>query len=57
MKYLTDVQSRIKTSLDVNNAVKSTDIVIEAIIENLQIKQKLFQQIDRLAPKFVRFDH
>ncbi len=56
MKYLTDVQSRIKTSLDVNAAVKSTDIVIEAIIENLQIKQKLFQQIDRIAPKFVRLD-
>jgi 3-hydroxyacyl-CoA dehydrogenase len=56
VKYLTDVQSRIKTSLDVNAAVKSTDIVIEAIIENLQIKQKLFQQIDRIAPKFVRLD-
>lgn len=52
-QYLTDVQSRIKTSIDVNDAVKSTDIVIEAIVENLEIKQKLFQQIDRVAPKFV----
>ena len=52
-QYLTDVQSRIKTSTDVNDAVKSTDIVIEAIVENLEIKQKLFQQIDRIAPKFV----
>ena len=56
-KYFTDVQSRIKTSLDLNEAVKSTDIVIEAIVENLQIKQKLFKQIDQVAPKFVRFDH
>ncbi len=53
-KYLTDIQSRIKTNLNVNDAVKSTDIVIEAIVENLEIKQKLFQQIDRIAPKFVR---
>lgn len=52
-KYFKDVQSRIQTSLDVNDAVKSTDIVIEAIIENLDIKQKLFKQLDQVAPKFV----
>lgn len=52
-KYFKDVQSRIQTSLDVNDAVKSTDLVIEAIIENLDIKQKLFKQIDQIAPKFV----
>lgn len=50
-KFLHDVKGRIKTSLDVNEAVKSTDIVIEAIIENLEIKQKLFKQIDQVAPK------
>lgn len=52
-KYLSDVKGRIKTSTDVNDAVKSTDVVIEAIIENLEIKQKLFKQIDQVAPKFV----
>lgn len=52
-KYVKDVQARIQTSLDINDAVKSTDIVIEAIIENLDIKQKLFKQIDQVAPKFV----
>lgn len=52
-KYLKEVQGRIQTSVDINDAVKSTDIVIEAIIENLEIKQKLFQQIDQVAPKFV----
>ena len=57
-KYLTDVQSRIQTSLNVNDAVQSTDIVIEAIVENLEIKQKLFKQIDQIAPKFVfRIDY
>jgi 3-hydroxyacyl-CoA dehydrogenase len=56
-KYLKDVQNRIKTSLNVKDAVKSTDIVIEAIIENIEIKQKLFKQIDQIAPKFVEFYH
>jgi len=54
-KYFKDVQSRIQTSLDVNDAVKSTDLVIEAIIENLDVKQKLFKQIDQIAPKHTIF--
>jgi 3-hydroxyacyl-CoA dehydrogenase len=52
-KYLNDVTSRIKTSTNIEDAVRSTDLVIEAIIENLEIKQKLFKQIDQVAPKFV----
>lgn len=52
-KYLSEVQARIRTSLDVKDAVKATDIVIEAIVENLEIKQKLFKQIDQIAPKYV----
>ena len=52
-KYLSEVQARIRTSLDVKDAVKETDIVIEAIVENLEIKQKLFKQIDQIAPKYV----
>lgn len=52
-KYFSDVQGRIQTSTNVDEAVSSTDIVIEAIIENLEVKQNLFKQIDRVAPKFV----
>jgi len=50
-KYLSDVNVRIRTSTDLNEAVKSTDLVIEAIIENLETKQQLFKQIDQVAPK------
>lgn len=49
-QYLHDVQSRIRTTTDVKDAVRSTDIVIEAIVENLEIKQKLFKEIDEVAP-------
>jgi len=34
-------------------AVVDADIVIEAIVENLEIKQRLFAAIDRAAPTFV----
>ncbi|CAF3671788.1 unnamed protein product [Rotaria sordida] len=50
-KYFNDVKNRIKTTTNINDAVQSTDIVIEAIIENLETKQKLFKQIDQVAPK------
>ncbi|CAF4866422.1 unnamed protein product, partial [Rotaria socialis] len=49
-QYLSDVKGRITTSTNVSQAVQSTDLVIEAIVENLEIKQKLFQQIDQAAP-------
>lgn len=49
-KYLNEVKNRIQTTTDVKNGVKSTDIVIEAIVENLEIKQKLFKEIDETAP-------
>lgn len=50
-KYLNEVKNRIETTTELKNAVKSTDIVIEAIVENLEIKQKLFKEIDEIAPK------
>ena len=31
-------------------AVESTSLVIEAIVENLQVKQKLFRELDTAAP-------
>ncbi|CAF4944659.1 unnamed protein product, partial [Rotaria socialis] len=54
-QYLSDVKGRITTSTNVSQAVQSTDLVIEAIVENLEIKQKLFQQIDQAAPKHTIF--
>ena len=46
---------KIKTKLhfesSLENAAANTDLVIEAIIENLDIKKDLFQQLDNLCPK------
>lgn len=45
-EFVSESMSRISGSTDLASVVKDTDIVIEAIVENLEIKQKLFASID-----------
>ncbi|HQE13018.1 MAG TPA: 3-hydroxyacyl-CoA dehydrogenase NAD-binding domain-containing protein [Flavipsychrobacter sp.] len=42
--------SNISTYTDMAEAVKTADIVIEAATENIDLKVKIFQQLDQLAP-------
>ncbi len=44
------VLSRITKSLDLNDA-HDVDLVIEAAVENMEIKQKIFKQLDEITPK------
>ncbi|MEM0043671.1 MAG: 3-hydroxyacyl-CoA dehydrogenase/enoyl-CoA hydratase family protein [Sulfolobales archaeon] len=44
------VMSRIKTSLSIAEAVKESDLVIEAVPENLDLKKKVFMEMDLNAP-------
>ncbi|WP_339175109.1 3-hydroxybutyryl-CoA dehydrogenase [Solibacillus sp. FSL R5-0691] len=46
----TAVLARITKSLTIEDA-KSADIIIEAAVENMDIKQSIFKQLDELAPK------
>lgn len=46
-----EVVQRIRITTDLEAAVSDSDLVIEAIIENLELKQKLFQRIENVAPK------
>jgi 3-hydroxybutyryl-CoA dehydrogenase len=48
------VKARLKGTTKVED-LKDCDIVIEAIIEQLQPKQELFQQLDQLCPKTTIF--
>lgn len=41
---------RIRTTQDVAEAVREAHFVLETVVENLSIKQDLFQQIDGLCP-------
>ncbi|KAM0751862.1 hypothetical protein T439DRAFT_355747 [Meredithblackwellia eburnea MCA 4105] len=43
--------SNITTTTSPEEAVKNTDLVIEAIVENLKVKQELFGKLDKLAGK------
>ena len=44
------VRQRLQTEPTVRNAIADADVVIEAIVENLAIKQRLFAEIERAAP-------
>ncbi len=43
------VLSRIKTTTDMAEAASEAQLVIEAVTENLELKQKVFQDLDRLC--------
>lgn len=44
-----DILSRISTAGDLS-AAKDADIVIESAVENLDIKKKIFAELDKIAP-------
>ena len=41
----------VKFSSDINGSAAQSDLVVEAIIENIEIKRKLFAELDSVAPK------
>lgn len=43
--------ARLHTTTNMNDAFKDADLVVEAAPENLEMKKKLFAQIDKAAPK------
>ncbi|NVM30001.1 MAG: 3-hydroxyacyl-CoA dehydrogenase family protein [Candidatus Helarchaeota archaeon] len=45
-----DVQTRLKTSLDLASAVKDADFVIEAVVEDMDVKKQVFQTCDENSP-------
>lgn len=52
---LSSTFANITTTTDAATAVASTDLIIEAIVENLSIKQSLFRRLDELAPPHTIF--
>jgi len=47
------ILGRVKGTTNLEEAVAGADMVIEAIFENMEIKQKIFAELDRLCPKEV----
>lgn len=48
-KFVAEALSKIKTSTDPIEASKAADLVVEAIVENLEIKHQLFKKLDAVC--------
>ena len=46
----TIIQSRIKDTLNLSEAVADADLVIEAIPERVELKRNIFKEIDEASP-------
>ncbi len=46
-----DALGRIRTSLNISDAVSDVDLVIEAVPEIFELKRKIFEEIDKNAPE------
>ncbi|CAG9828049.1 unnamed protein product [Diabrotica balteata] len=54
-KLVDDVLSRIQYTTEPQKGVQNADLVVEAIIENIDIKHKLFKSLDEAAPEKTLF--
>ncbi len=50
-EFMVETQSRIVYSTDAESAAKCSDLVVEAIVENVGIKQELFSRLDSACPR------
>lgn len=48
-KFIADVFKRLNGSSDLIGVVKQTDLVIEAVVENIKIKHEIFESIDKVC--------
>ncbi len=49
-EFIQKVLQNVSTSTDAGSAAQGSDLVLEAIVENLKIKQDLFGRLDKIAP-------
>ncbi|XP_010739603.2 hydroxyacyl-coenzyme A dehydrogenase, mitochondrial [Larimichthys crocea] len=54
-EFIQKILQNVSTSTDAASAAQSSDLVLEAIVENLKIKQDLFGQLDKVAPAHTIF--
>jgi len=50
-EQMREILSRIRTTTNLAEAVSSADFVIEAVFEDLEVKRKIFRELDTYAPK------
>lgn len=50
-KYINEVVGRITPATALDQGAEKADLIIEAIIENIQIKHELFSRLDKISPR------
>ncbi|KAL1494535.1 hypothetical protein ABEB36_010118 [Hypothenemus hampei] len=48
--FVQEISTKITGTTDLKRAVANADLVIEAVVENLEVKHKLFKSLDEAAP-------
>jgi len=54
-KYVKETLARVATTTSVEEGAKQADLVVEAIVENINTKRELFTKLDKAAPKHTIF--
>ncbi|MBN3303135.1 HCDH protein, partial [Amia calva] len=54
-EFIEKILKNVSISTDAGSVVHSTDLVLEAIVENLQVKRDLFGGLDKFAPEHTIF--
>ncbi|XP_027693376.1 hydroxyacyl-coenzyme A dehydrogenase, mitochondrial [Vombatus ursinus] len=54
-EFIKKTMGNISLSTDAASVVHSTDLVLEAIVENLKLKNELFQRLDKFAAEHTMF--
>jgi 3-hydroxyacyl-CoA dehydrogenase len=54
-EYIDKAVQNITTTTDAKAAAKDADLIVEAIVENIKVKQQLFKDLDEVAPEHTIF--
>merc|ERR1712038_1717009 len=49
-EFMKEAMNRLKTATKADEALKTADLVVEAVVENIDLKRKIFSEYDKVAP-------
>jgi len=49
-EFMKEAMNRLKTATKADEALKTADLVVEAVVENIDLKRRIFAEYDKIAP-------